>query len=225
MSEYIVKILMKEFVTHDVKRFIVEKPEGYEFIPGQATRVSINETEWKGKKRPFTFTSLNDDLALEFTIKSYPEHNGVTERLHQLEPGQELIIREPFGIINFQDKGVFIAGGAGITPFIAILRELKREGKIQGNRLIFSNKTEKDIILQKEFVEMFSEVEDSPIFTLTREKKDGYKHGRIDKDFLEKEIEDFSQSFYICGPPPFVRAIKKPLKELGTKTDSIVIEG
>jgi hypothetical protein len=225
MSEYIVKILMSEFVTHDVKRFIVEKPKGYEFLPGQATKVSINETDWKGKKRPFTFTSLNDDLVLEFTIKGYPEHNGVTERLHQLEPGKEIIIRDPFGTINFQDKGVFIAGGAGVTPFIAILREIKRKGKIQGNRLLFSNKTERDIILEKEFVEMFNEVENYPIFTLTREKKDGYENGRIDKEFLEKEIQDFSQNFYVCGPPPFVRAIKKSLKELGAKTDSIVIEG
>jgi len=34
---------MTEFVTHDVKRFIVEKPEGFSFKPGQATEIAINK--------------------------------------------------------------------------------------------------------------------------------------------------------------------------------------
>ncbi|MGC9309826.1 MAG: flavodoxin reductase, partial [Candidatus Nanoarchaeia archaeon] len=71
-----VKILMKEFVTHNVIRFILEKPANYEFKPGQATLVSIDMDGWQEEKRPFTFTSLNNDLILEFTIKIYPEHNG-----------------------------------------------------------------------------------------------------------------------------------------------------
>jgi len=42
MEEHIVKILKTEQVTHDVRRFQVEKPAGYKFIPGQATEVSVN---------------------------------------------------------------------------------------------------------------------------------------------------------------------------------------
>ena len=48
MEEHIVRILSVDQVTHDVKRFRVEKPEGYSFIPGQATEVSINTPEFKG---------------------------------------------------------------------------------------------------------------------------------------------------------------------------------
>jgi ferredoxin-NADP reductase len=55
MSAHIVKVLEARFITHDVKRFKVEKPEGYDFIPGQATVVSINLPEWKDEIRPFTF--------------------------------------------------------------------------------------------------------------------------------------------------------------------------
>ena len=67
-----VKVLLTGFVTHDVTRYIVEKPPGYQFTPGQATKVAIDTDEWRNKKRSFTFTSLNEDLVLEFTIKSYP---------------------------------------------------------------------------------------------------------------------------------------------------------
>jgi hypothetical protein len=42
MEEYIVKILGIEEVAHNVKSFKVGKPDGYSFIPGQATEISVN---------------------------------------------------------------------------------------------------------------------------------------------------------------------------------------
>jgi len=220
--EHITKILMTEFVTHNVKRFILEKPENYQFIPGQATDISINLPKWKNEKRPFTFTSLNNDLVLEFTIKCYPEHNGVTKKLHELNPGDELIIEDPWGTINYKGTGTFIAGGAGITPFIAILRQLKKENKLQGNKLIFSNKLQKDIILEKEFKEMFNQ--ENLILTLTDEEKQRYENSIINQDFLKKYIKNFNQHFYICGPPKFVSSIKESLISLGANKDILIIE-
>ena len=127
--EKIVKILSVTPVTHNVNRYRFEKPEGYEFTPGQATDVSINKEEWKNETRPFTFTCLNNDPYLEFTIKSYTDHNGVTNELTKLKEGDELIIRDVWGAITYKGEGYFIAGGAGITPFISILRQLKNENK------------------------------------------------------------------------------------------------
>lgn len=40
-----VKVLLIEGVTHDVRRFVVEKPEGYSFVPGQATEVSMSKAK------------------------------------------------------------------------------------------------------------------------------------------------------------------------------------
>ena len=74
--EKIVKIIAIESVTHNVKSFRLEKPEGYSFVPGQATDVCINKEGWKDEKRPFTFTALADEPFLEFTIKRYPDHKG-----------------------------------------------------------------------------------------------------------------------------------------------------
>lgn len=220
---YTVKIKNIEQVTHDVKRFRFEKPEGFEFTPGQATEVSINKDGWKDKKRPFTFTSLNDDPDLEFTIKIYEDHNGVTEQIGKLNEGDEFIIDDPWGTIQYKGPGVFIAGGAGVTPFIAIFRDRYRKGEIDGNKLIFSNKTERDIILEDEFEKILG---DNFINVITDEPTDEYIYleGFIDKEFLKSQITDFDQPFYICGPMPFNTAMMDYLEELGADPDALVFE-
>jgi hypothetical protein len=223
-----VKILGIEPVTHDVKRFIIEKPEGFIFTPGQATEVAINIPGWTSKKRPFTFTSLNSDHHLEFIIKGYPlskypDHRGVTEQLHKLNTGDELLLGDPWGTIQYKGVGVFIAGGAGITPFIAIFRHLASENKLSGNKLIFSNKTVRDVILEHELKKLFKE-NNSLILTLTQEEKENYEQGRISKSLLEKYINDFSTNFYLCGPKGMVKSLTDVLKTLKAKTESIIFE-
>ena len=114
----IVSILSIQQITHDVKCFRIEKPAGYQFIPGQATDVAINKPGMEDQKRPFTFTALNEEPYLEFTIKRYKDHHGVTDQLHQLDVGDQIIIEDAWGAIEYKGPGYFIAGGAGITPFI-----------------------------------------------------------------------------------------------------------
>ncbi len=219
--KHIVKILSTKQVTHDVKCFRFEKPEGYYFTPGQATDVSINQKGLEDELRPFTFTALNEEPYLEFTIKRYHDHHGITDKLHELNPGDEIIIHDVWGAIEYKGTGYFIAGGAGITPFIAILRALHKENKIAGNTLFFSNKTEADIIYKDELKNMLAE---NAIFILTKEKKAGYENTRIDKNFIKKNIFDFTKHFYVCGPDEMVKDITKNLQEAGAKTDTVVFE-
>lgn len=221
MEEHIVKILGIEQITHDVKRFRIEKPEGYSFVPGQATEVSVITPELKEEKRPFTFTGLNKDPFLEFTIKIYPSHNGVTNELGKLKPGAELIIRDVWGAISYKGKGVFIAGGAGITPFISIFRDLRTNNTISGNSLIFANKTKADIILESELREMLG---DAFINILSDEKTEDYFYGRISENFLRTHISDRNSKFYVCGPPPMMDDILKQLANIGVGENSITLE-
>ena len=93
MESHLVKILNAEYVTHDVKRFIVEKPDGYTFEPGQATEATIKGLEEKVGKGPFTFTSLSEHPELEFTIKIYKE-GKLTKELGKLGIGDELVIQD-----------------------------------------------------------------------------------------------------------------------------------
>lgn len=219
--EHIVKIIEIKPVASNVKSFRIEKPAGYHFTPGQATDVSVNTDELKTALRPFTFTSLEDDPFLEFTIKRYSDHKGVTDAIHQLKTGDELIIHDVWGAITYKGPGYFIAGGAGITPFLAILRRLHKNNKLAGNTLLFSNKTAADIIDENELHAM---LDTEAFFVLTKEKKDGYLEGPIDKDFLQRYAGDISKQYYICGPDDMVAAIATTLKEMGANPDLVVFE-
>ncbi|MBA2248744.1 MAG: flavodoxin reductase [Chitinophagaceae bacterium] len=222
MAEIVVKILECWYISHDVKCFRVEKPKGFKFIPGQATDVSINLPEWKDKLRPFSFTALNEWPFLEFIIKIYDDHNGVTHQLGKTNAGAELILHDTFGSIQYKGPGIFIAGGAGITPFIAIFRELNKQKKLlPGNALIFSNKTAHDIILAEELAKMLG-----PAFinVFTRQGVIGFRERRIDREYLVETIRDFSQHFYVCGPEIFVKDIVELLLNLGATAETVIIE-
>lgn len=220
-KDFKTKLMMSEFVSHDVKRFIVSRPPEFKFKPGQGVELAINNSNWRDERRPFTPTSLVDDQVLEFTIKAYANHKGVTRELHRLAPGAELLMSEPFGTISYQGPGVFLAGGAGITPFIAILRDQARDKDVALNTLIFSNKTPADVICEKEFRHYLG---NRCILTCTDGKSDNYEHRRINKAFLKEKIDDFGQHFYVCGPPGFMKAVNAALKELGADPQSLVFE-
>ena len=218
-----VKILDIADLTHNVRRYTLEKPAGFAFAPGQATDVSLDEDGWRDTKHPFTFTALPDAPTLEFTIKSYfaTGGDGLTERLYGYQPGQSLIIREPWGTITYKGPGVFIAGGAGVTPFIAILRDLHHQRKMDGHTLIVSNRTEADIILRDEF-EAFRGLE--TIWTVTDDAASSLLHERIDEAFLKAHLKDFARNFYLCGPDDMVKQLRGTLKDLGANVENVTWE-
>jgi hypothetical protein len=221
MEKHVVKILSIRDITHDVRAYRIEKPPGYRFEPGQATDVSINKEGWEEEKRPFTFTSLNEYPYLEFTIKSYHDHPGVTNALYQLKAGDELIIHDVWGAIAYRGEGYFIAGGAGITPFVAIFRQLFRDKAVGKNKLLFSNKTTADIIYHAEFDQILGK---NAEYVLTSEDNPAYRKGPINKTFLQQEIKDFSIPFYVCGPDKMVADLTKTLTELGAAPEAVVFE-
>ena len=219
--ENIVKIKSIKTVAHDVLQIQTTKPEAYSFLPGQATELSINTTEWQSKKRPFTFTSLPEDDYLEFTIKIYPSHKGVTNELLKLKKEDELILHEVFGYISYKGEGIFIAGGAGVTPFISIFRHLKSINKIGNNKLIFANKTKDDIILEDEFKALLG---NNFINILSQEKRSGYEYGQINENFIKTNLKGTDELFYLCGPPAMMEAMEKYLLVLNVKKDRIIME-
>ena len=216
-----VKIESIKHVTHDVLQIRVEKPRGYGFIPGQATEVSVNKSSWLKEKRPFTFTCLPDDDYLEFNIKTYPSHKGVTNELLHLKMNDELILHDVFGTITYKGEGVFIAGGAGVTPFISIFRFLQSKNEIGQNKLIFANKTKADIILKPEFEKLLGK---NFINILSDENADGYAFGVITEEFIKAHCDGIYKIFYLCGPPLMMDAMEKYLSNLHIPVKSIVKE-
>ncbi len=221
MKDLIVKIKSVQHITHDVLQIVTDKPPQFNFTPGQATEVAINKKDWKNEKRPFTFTSLPENDYLEFTIKTYPSHKSVTNELLQLKEDDELILHDVFGAINYKGEGVFIAGGAGVTPFISIFRYLQSINEIGESKLIFANKTPADIILEKEFKKLLG---NNFINILSEQKVNGYAHGQITMDFLQDNFGGINQYFYLCGPPPMIEFVEKQLQDLNVSDKHIIKE-
>lgn len=221
MESHIVRILDVTKVTHDVRGFKVEKPADYHFNPGQATEVAVNKKGWTEERRPFTFTNLPGDDHLEFTIKTYPDRQGVTSQLLLLKAGDELILHDVWGAISYKGKGLFIAGGAGITPFLSIFRYLRSTGEIQGNRLLFANKKREDIILEDELNKL---LDGHVTNVLSDDNIAGYKHGFVTEELLREMSIQPGEKLYICGPPPMLDALLKMFSNMGLSEQSVVME-
>jgi ferredoxin-NADP reductase len=213
-----------EPVTHNVYRLTSEKPDGYSFKSGQACHIALDRDGWRDEQRPFTFTAQPEDDYLEFTIKSYsednPDHDGMTAQIATLEAGEKIMIDDPFGAIEDKGPGVFIAGGAGVTPFIPILRRRSRDGDgISACTLILSNKTERDIILRDEWDSMDGL---GKIYVVTDEPDSELPPGPINGEFLGEVLKGFRETFYICGPSQMTQDIMGALKTHGVPDENVV---
>lgn len=219
--EAIVKIQKIQEVTHNVLQIRADKPEVLDFTPGQATEVAINQPDWREEGRPFTFTSLPEDPFIEFTIKTYTDHEGVTNELRKLDVGNELILKDVFGAIHYEGPGVFIAGGAGVTPFISIFKFLEKQGDISGNRLLFANKTHEDIILKSYFDTLLGQ---DFINVLSDEKYGDYASGYIDAELLSRYINIARDRVYLCGPEAMMESVEAALGSIGFPRDRLIRE-
>ena len=100
-------------------------------------------------------------------------------------------------------------------------RDLRKQKKLRGNKLIFSNKTADDVILEDELTDMLN---DNFIKVFTRQSVIGFLDRRIDRDFLIESIPDFGVNFYVCGHDAFVKNINELLLDLGAQAESLVFE-
>ncbi|MFX0544157.1 FAD-binding oxidoreductase [Roseovarius sp. S1116L3] len=208
-------------VTHDTHHLVFERPKGFDFEPGQAIEMKLQKGGWQDEGRLFTPVSLPGEETLEFVIKSYPSHDGVTEQIAKLEPGDKVTIDGPFGDMRDRGPGVFIAGGAGITPMIALLRKrLRDEGDLEGSTLVFSNKSEKDIIWREKLSAMPGL---TVAYTVTQEKGETVPNRELNRDYLRQFIEPGSLC-YLCGPPPMMDAVQSELDALGVDPGDLVAD-
>ncbi|WP_375687413.1 FAD-binding oxidoreductase [Pseudooceanicola sp. LIPI14-2-Ac024] len=211
-----------EPVTHDTHHLVFDKPDGFTYRAGQAVDLALDQEGWRDETRPFTFVTLPDGDTLEFVIKSYPDHAGVTEQIAKMSEGDRVIIDDPWGAIEDRGPGTFIAGGAGITPFIAVLRQrLADNGTLDGCTLIFSNKTEDDIILRETFEEMPGL---KCVFTVTDQNSARVETRKVDQAFLADHVDPSQGTYYICGPEPMIDDVMSALSSLGVEDERIVTE-
>ncbi|MEQ8469928.1 MAG: hypothetical protein RIC35_02015 [Marinoscillum sp.] len=206
--KYTEKILKNEWLAYNVVNLKVSKPAGFEYNVGDAVEIKVGDEE----PGPFTMTNLPTRNELEFVIRIYEDHHGKTEAISKLKEGDEISFTEPFNTFKPKERALFLAGGTGITPFIAIMRAMHLKGTLEDCLLFFSNKSRKDLFMEDELVEMMG---DNYQNVITDDKEDPTYYGNIDEGFLKTRINDLTRPVLVCGPPPFSEAMAKALKNIG----------
>jgi ferredoxin-NADP reductase len=175
---------------------------------------------------------------IELCVKEMPG-GWISKLLQNVTLSTSFQLSGPFGRFIFNPKEhkdiVMLAAGSGIAPFAAFLEQI-RDGKLETKAcLIFSNKTEADIIYRRWLNDLVHHCKNSEVhYTLTRrthEEIEGEKiwlgkSGRIDKTMLSHICgEDLSgKDVFICGPLVFVKSMRAMLEELGVSQDKVHFE-
>jgi ferredoxin-NADP reductase/DMSO/TMAO reductase YedYZ heme-binding membrane subunit len=222
--------------TPDVRTFRLVIPMGsklpFDYLPGQYLIVKP-EIDGQKFKRSYTMASSPTRSGYcELTIKR--EERGLVSRyMHDmLREGSVLDITAPAGRFTFTgaeaERIILIAGGVGITPLMAKIRYLTDLAWPGAIHLVFSVKTEKDIIfreelenLQKRFVNFKLTV------TLSREVPSawGGERGRITSALLTRVVADLAGSrVHLCGPTEMTEPVIAMLHDLGVPAEQIKVE-
>ena len=205
--------------THDVKTFCLARPEELSFVPGQYALLSMPDREkFAGEKRPFTFSSSpTERQVVNFTVKNM---GNFTQELFSHQPGESFEFKGPRGeMLNFDDSVnqdvVFMAGGSGITPFISAIRYAIVRDLPNQLTLLYGNRTRSDIIYHQELSAITqANIRVVDILATPESDWDG-ETGYIDIERVQKYVSEPQQKlWYICGPPPMVRAMQSLLDRL-----------
>ncbi len=229
-KEYVLKISKIIDETPGVKVFRVDIPSNINinFYPGQFFMVSfIDDPEIKVSRAYSVASSPANKGYLEIALDKV---GPFTTKLFQMKEGDMLKFKGPYGKFYFSEEMkndlVLIAGGTGITPLMGIMRYCNDKKLANKIKLIYSVKTQYDIIFRKE-IEEIKNYNKNFDYTITATRADddtswkGEK-GRIDLMLLEDNIENISGSIYfICGPNEFVRNIIGLLESMGIKKEQI----
>jgi len=198
--------------------------------PGQFASLQVPTVDGV-QVRSFSISSspLEQDY-LDITVKRY-EDSSAAKALHQLKIGDRLHFRAPFGNFVMDDdvkNPVMIAGGNGVTPLMAMIRYIVGKNLPIVPILIYSNRTQADVIFKDELERLGREGKIVADITLTNEPQaTGWKGltGRIDAAMIEKLAGPVAdKTFFLCGPPEMVRAMHATLLGLGVPEQKIKME-
>jgi ferredoxin-NADP reductase len=199
---------------------IAEPRLPFDFLPGQFLNVSF-VIDGKKVNRSYTIASSPTRVgSCELTVKREPRGTSSRHLHESVHPGTLIEVFAPAGRFTFTgaeaDSVVMIAGGVGITPLMAKIRYLTDIGWTGHIYLVFSVKTERDIIPNLHVT-----------VTLTRaeENSGGWERGRISPELLHRVVPQIStRRVHICGPTEMTEVTRQMLLDLGVPAESIKLE-
>ncbi len=211
--------------THDVYtfRFQANPLCRFEYWPGQFCTLILNIN---GKKvlRSYTISSTpSRPYVLEVTIKRVP--NGLVSNWlpDNLKIGDPIRIAGPKGKFcltpgKIPEKILFLTGGSGITPLMSMSRWLCDVSANVDIKFLNSVRSPQDIIYRAELGLMTSRYRIFEPIVITSTRNHGMEwmglNGRISPMILNSAIPDLHErQVYMCGPAPFMGAMKDILKQ------------
>jgi len=229
------KLKERKEVANGTMAFLLEKPEGFDFQAGQAMEVKLEnppETDAEGNSRAFSIASAPYEPHVMFATRM--RDTAMKNSLKKIPLGTELQVDGPWGDLKLHTRatrrGVFLAGGIGITPFRSIVLDAAKNKLAHRLWLFYSNRRPEDAA----FLEELGRAEkENPNFkmiaTMTEMEKSSRpwqgKTGFVDKKMLTEAIGDLNAPiYYIAGPGAMLNAMKKMLLEAGVHEDDIRAE-
>ena len=230
IQEAVAEVVSIDPVTHDMRHLVLKlvEPTEIAFWPGQYVDIAIPDSE---ETRSFSManTSSKESGQLEFVIRIYPDGRFSDFLDKGLAVGDRLNVVGPFGVFTLRDGRdsdiVFVGGGAGMAPILAVLRSLAERGSTRRVSYYYGARTSKDLCFEKE---LYALSESLPNFrfvpALSEPADDEAWDGEVGMitDVVRRHETDLSEAdSYVCGPPPMVEAAMDMLSDLGAPEKNI----
>lgn len=226
-SEY--EVVTNKLETHDVHTITLRPVESavLDHEPGQFAFLTFTSEDIPVEEHPFTIASAPGADAISFSIK---ESGDFTSLLGKVGRRDTAHVEGPYGVFSNKDMPgpfVLIAGGIGITPLMSMLRAMQEQGRTQPRTLLlYANRSQGDIA----FLGELAAIERGSdwlrvVHILSQEKVEGMRNGFVDVTVLKDEVEELTTAtYFICGPPPMMDALRTTLAELGVPDVQVVTE-
>jgi ferredoxin-NADP reductase len=198
---------------------IVLDPDDWDgHLAGQHVDVRLTAEDGYQAQRSYSIASAPADEHLVLTVERLEDGEVSPYLTETLRPGDELELRGPVGGYFIWEERLggpllLVGGGSGVVPLRAMLRHHRASGSDLPARLLYSARTQPDLIYREE-LEGF----DTAI-TLTREQPEGWTghSGRLGRALLADVAWPPAERplVYVCGPTGFVEAVADALLALG----------
>jgi NAD(P)H-flavin reductase len=206
-----------------VKTFRIKPKTAIEFTPGQCVMLSL----FGVGEAIFSISSGPGSPYLDLSIK---QTGKVTDALHQLDVGQQIGIRGPYGngfpMADLEGKNLlFIGGGIGLAPLrpviLAALADRASYGKIQ---LIYGCRTPDELIFKDDIFTKWPKEADFQV-DLTVDAECPEWDGCV--GFVPQHLEKLAPTpdntvALTCGPPIMIKFVLQALEKLGFTPEQII---
>lgn len=214
------KLIERKPEVPGVESFIFEPQEALSWQAGQFLHYVLHHepTDDRGSDRWFTVSAAPFEGHVMLTTRFTDEKgSSFKNKLKSLEVGKSVEVSYLEGDFTLDDPNaehVFIAGGIGITPFRAILKQLAYEKKPINVTLLYSNR-DQNILFKEELEDIAKDHHNFKIHYI-------FSPEHIDEAKIRQLVPDLQKPiFYISGPEPMVDALSGTLKEIGIAEDHI----